>query len=175
MFYIEANLKDGGTVISEFQKAQAMRRFAADVFSGRKALPVWRVVGDTHPQSGEPVVIRTRSFVNGTHIASMQAVVPINENHGYDPSNFEDVEEFKGTTGRQSNGLWTAPTENTPDGAVAGVKYPVHRDEVDHRRYVILRVAEDVTPENRFYLDETAGVRVGGEDDDVEYEYDDDE
>ena len=38
---------------------------------------------------------------------------------------------------RGEAGSWRAPEENTPEGAVAGVVYPVHRDAT-LRRFVIL-------------------------------------
>jgi hypothetical protein len=91
--------------------------------------------------------------------------VPAFAEHNYNADRFSPEPVFK----HFGSGMWTAPAENTPEGAVAGVQYAVKRDPADSRRYVTLRVAEGTSPELRHWLDaERAGYsdRFGGNDDD---------
>lgn len=155
MLYVLATLKNGEQVISEFEELRGIRTLASDVMSGRKAFPVWRKVGDTHPVSGEAVTLRTREFISGTEVARMQVVEPIIEDHDFDPANFRPAVQLK--SGRY--GIWTAPEDEDerPEGIEAGTQFPVHRDlEQDNRRYVILQVARDGADEVRYYIDPEA-------------------
>jgi hypothetical protein len=67
----------------------------------------------------------------------------------YDPSAFESALEIQAGDG----GIWVAPTENTPTGAVAGQRYPVHVNAQSLARFVILHVATDTAPEIVFQLE----------------------
>lgn len=175
MFYIMATIAIAGleqSVISEFQNAQKMRRFAREVMSGGKALPVWRKISDMHPQSGEEVLVRNRSFISGAAVMTMEVVQPREGyagRHGYDPANFESVPEIKSA----GYGFWTCPEDDAPEGAVVGARYPVKRDTSDQRRFVTLRIAEGETAERRHYLDaERVGVTSLGASDDEDFEDD---
>jgi hypothetical protein len=96
---------------------------------------------------------------NGMQIKSLAVVKPIagmETSHQYDPGNFQPVSEVQDG----EYGMYIAPAENTPTGAVAGVEYPVHRDDASLRRYVILRVEQapttiggEPTPEVRYWID----------------------
>lgn len=184
MFYILATVVVGNEVdevICEFQNSQKMRKFAREVMSGAKALPVWRKISDTHPQSGEPSLIRSRRFINGNLVLSMEVVQPkqdFADTHGYDPNRFEPVPEIKS----QGYGFWTCPPDDAPEGAVVGARYAVKRDAVDQRRYVTLRVAEGDAPERRHYLDaergghsESLGAYDDDERDDIDFGDDDED
>ena len=165
--YLQATLVSGAVVIAAFEKLGGTGQgYSTQVFAGRKPFNGWRVVGDTHPVSGEPVVLRTRTMYAGHQIASITAVKPKDgreNDHGYESGNFEPVAEIQST----EHGMYTAPTANTPEGAVAGVDYPVHRDPNDLRRYVILRAANDIGPETRFYVDAASAAPDWSDDDDV--------
>ena len=63
----------------------------------------------------------------------------------YVPEMFVSAVEIQAGEG----GTWIAPTENAPEGAVAGQRYPVHIDTPTLGRYVILRA----TPEIRFQIE----------------------
>lgn len=180
MQFILVKLTDGSSVVGEFQQRQAMRRFAANVMSGQKAFPVWRTVSNAHPHSGEPVLMRTREFVNGNLILSMVEVEPVSVGTdgevNMDPQNFQPVAAIQR---KGSLGSWVAPAEATPEGAVAGASYPVHRDDSDARRYVILLAGNEDREEVRHYLDaERAGLRDEWDDDhdedDADIDYGDD-
>jgi hypothetical protein len=174
--YIKAHTTAGTTVICEFQKNQGLRRFAADVMGGRKALPVWRLVGTTHPHSGEQVLLRTRAFINGSTVTGMEEVEPTREDHGYDPANFQSVVSVRGLNGTSARWIAPASQDDAIDGAVAGVAYPIHRDVADSRRFVILRAAEGVTAELRHYLDPERGAGYSEDmDDDGDIDFDDDD
>ena len=151
--FLMAKLISGLTVVAEFSKLTGTGQgYAGQVFAGRKPFNAWKVVSGTHPASGEPVLVRTREMFAGSQIASITQVKPLpgmETSHGYQPENFEPVREIQ--KGRY--GMWTAPTTNTPEGAVPGETYPINRDESSMRRYVILKVAQGETAEVRFYLD----------------------
>jgi hypothetical protein len=63
----------------------------------------------------------------------------------YVPEMFVSAVEIQAGEG----GTWIAPTENVPEGAVAGQRYPVHIDTSTLNRFVILRVS----PEIRFQIE----------------------
>jgi len=134
MLYVRALMVDGTQVVSSFERLQGIRKLSADVLGNRKAFPVWRVVGTTHPVSGEPCLTRTRQFVSGRQIAHMEVVTPTNENHEYDPENFEPVVEVqRGDAGR----MFFTEDMDPVDGVTVGVEYPLHRAP-DGRRFVIV-------------------------------------
>lgn len=151
MRYLMATLTNGETVISEFSKLSNVQRYIAQVFAGTKPFNVWIPVGTEHPQSGEPCLVRRREMISGSMIARVQEVEPVGEDHGHDPANFNPI------TLPQSGeyGSWTCPdNEDTPEGAVAGARYPVHRDPNTLRRFVFIRFDAE-NPENtrRHWLD----------------------
>lgn len=162
MLYVMAYLKNGDRLVSEFENLRGIRSLSAEVMSGRKAFPVWRPVGDTHPVSGERVSIRTRTFINGRSIEAMEVVRPTVDEHGFDPENFEPAPLMKSGP----NGLWAAPdNEDCPEGVEPGTEFPVHRDSDTGRRYVILRIAEGASEEVRHYIDPDIREEVASWDD----------
>jgi hypothetical protein len=172
--FLMATLNDGTQVVSAFENLGGTGQgYATQVFARVKPFNAWKNVGNTHPHSGEPVKIRTRVMYSGAEIRSISQVKPIagrEESHGYEPENFEAVSEMQ--HGRY--GMYVAPSENTPVGAVAGAEYPIHREEDSFRRFVILRVATADTVEVRHWLDaqpvEGAGTTGGVALDDVDAE-----
>jgi hypothetical protein len=163
--FLLATLANGTAVVGEFDDLGGTGQgYATQVFALAKPFNAWRVTGTQHPASGEAVKVRTRVMYGGHQIVSIQQVKPKTESHGYDPQNFEPVEEIQ----RGQYGVWTAPAENTPDGARAGLDYPIHRESTDLRRYVILTAAgPDGTGEVRHYIDAGESARTYGSIDDV--------
>ena len=151
--FVRALMTDGTQVVSSFEKLQGIRKLSADVLGNRKAFPVWRVVGTTHPVSGEPCLTRTRQFVSGRMIAHMEVVEPTTENHEYDPTNFAAVVEVqRGDAGRM---LFTEDMDAV-EGITVGVEYPLHRDP-DGRRFVVVTSNSAEGEEDvRHYIDEEA-------------------
>ena len=132
--FVRAKLIDGTEVVSSFERLTGIRKLSADVLGNRKAFPVWRVVGTTHPESGEPCLTRTRQFVSGRTIAHMEIVEPTTEVHEYDPANFSPVVEVaRGEAGRM---VFTEDMDPV-EGVRVGVEYPLHRDP-DGRRFVVV-------------------------------------
>lgn len=158
--FLMATLASGVAVVAEFSRLNGSGQgYASQVFSGRKPFNAWRVVGSTHPHSGEAVLVRSREMYNGSEVVKVAQVRPLagrEETHNYDPANFEIVQEMQ----KGQYGMWTAPTENTPEGAVAGAAYPIHREPESLRRYAILKVAQGEDAERRFYLDGQDGAGV---------------
>jgi hypothetical protein len=166
--FLRATLDTGEQVVSEFANlAGSGQGYATQVFAGVKPFNAWRVVSGRHPVSGEEVLVRARTMYSGRRIQTIQQVKPIagrEQNHGYAADAFEAVLEVQ----HGQYGMWVAPSENTPEGAVAGTEYPIHRDSPDFRRYVILRVAGEPAaiggepvPELRHYIDTGSQVSVG--------------
>lgn len=151
---LEATLKNGEKVYSQFDKLTKIGKYSSDVFSGRKPFNAWRVVANVHPASGEKVLIRERLMVNGTEIAKLRQVKPNGD------GTYAAVE----TVQSGERGVWTAP-DNPDDqvvGAVMGMQYPVHQSSSDLRDYVILNAeGHDGNPEVRHYIDGDgdAGIR----------------
>lgn len=142
--FLQAKLRDGTTVISEFSKLASVQKYANQVFAGVKPFNAWRVVGDTHPVSGEKVLLRTREMINGKEIVSITEVQ-------------QDGTPII-TTQAGARGLWKAPLGASVEvegvQASAGETYPKHRDPVSMREYVILRAAaEGGESEVRYYTD----------------------
>jgi hypothetical protein len=162
--FLRATLEDGTQVISEFSKLARVGRYAAQVMAGQKALNVWRPVATQHPASGEPVLIRTRTLINGRLVRSLEQVQPAVVDHGYDPNGFEPVPEMA----RGRYGTWVCPSpvpEGAPAGLVPGAEYPIHRDVTGWGdRYVIVRVAqgEEEGQDEVRYLFEQHGVSSAG-------------
>lgn len=161
--YVQATLKGSGErVISEFDKLKGIRKLSADVMGSAKAFPVWRPLSERHPISGEPCLVRRRSFIAGSEIAGMEVMKPkagFEDSHNYQPDNFEPEAIIQ--AGR--NGTWRAPdalTEGFVEGSTPGALYPIRRDP-DHRRYVVLAY-NDAQPEQSVvhWLDDAnPGVR----------------
>jgi hypothetical protein len=153
--FLKATLLDGSEVVAEFSKLQGSgERYVGQVFYAAKPFNAWRVLRHTHPVSGEAVLVRTREMYNGNQIKKVERVQPkadvTSQQIGtLDPQYFESCPEIQGT----AFGLWTAPAENTPEGAVAGVSYPIHRNEQTLERYVILRVENGDEPALRFQIE----------------------
>jgi hypothetical protein len=160
--FLQATLLSGVAVVSEFENLGGSGQgYATQVFACVKPFNAWRKVGSVHPQSGETVAIRTRVMYSGAQIASIAQVKPkagFEETHEFQPENFEPVAEMR--HGR--HGMYVAPSEATPNGAVAGAEYPVHRQDSDFRRYVILRAATATTPELRHWIDAEVAGGEGG-------------
>jgi|ERR1043166_4610507 DNA-binding cell septation regulator SpoVG len=153
--YLQAALTDGTTVTGEFDRLAHVQRYVSRVYAGVAPFNVWQTVSTTHPVSGETNSQRVRVMVNGDRINCIRQV-------NVDGSPFVE-------TARGEAGLWVAPAENTPEGAVAGVRYPVSREAETLARYVVLKVATDGQPEKRHYLDPaTQGPADGDEDRDAE-------
>jgi hypothetical protein len=163
--FLKATLQDGTEVISEFSKLQGSgERYIAQVFAGVKPFNAWKVVGHQHPQSGEAVLIRTREMYSGQQIKKVCRVQPVEgqaDTHGYQPQFFVPVTEIQGG----QYGTWEAPAENTPQDAVAGALYPIHRDDASMERFVYLKVASDPeTHEGEIrYLIDRRTVVLGGD------------
>lgn len=158
--FVQAILKNGEVVVSEFSKLTNLTPYAAQAFARMRPFNHWEVTGTVHPESGERVLYRTRHLISGDYIMSMTEVEPKpgrEEDHNYDPDNFQPVSHMQ----KGAYGSWTAPAENTPEGAVAGVKYPIHRDEATWQMYVILKVATEDTPEVRYVLADPNGITTG--------------
>lgn len=151
--FVLTTLKTGEKFISEFTKLRGLRSYSSQVMSGQKSFAAWTVVAREHPASGEPCLVRTRTFVSGTAIATMTEVAPTTEDHEYDPENFKPVEHFQ----KNEYGFFQFTDALAADieGAVAGIEYPIHRDPTSLRKYVILSVAEpeNSVEEQRHYID----------------------
>lgn len=147
--FLRATLDDGTQVVSEFSKLASVGRYATQVFSGQKAFNGWKVVGTTHPHSGEQTLVRERVMYNGRSVRSIEQVEPTTEEHGLDPANFQPA----ATPQRALHGSFTVPEEVPHADLVAGAKYPIHRDPETFRKYVIVKVATEEAAEVRHYLD----------------------
>lgn len=170
--YLRATLKDGSKIVSSFEKLANVQKYAAQIFARVNVFNAWELVARVHPTSGEPCLVRRRRMISGDQITEIERVIPrtmteINaiaartgetpmtvqsyENaiNMYDPNVFESAVEIQAGEG----GVWIAPTENVPSGAVAGQRYPIHIDATTLARFVILHVATDDTPEVRFQLE----------------------
>ena len=138
--FVRATLTNGTSVISEFGRLTGIRKLSADVLGGRKAFPVWTVVGDVHPANGQPCTVRTRSFISGAQVLSMEAVVPTTTDHGYSPENFTPEQRIA----EGPAGLFRfTPEMDLPEGAVANIDYPTARDPESGRRFIV--ISEGVT------------------------------
>ena len=180
MLHVQITLTDGTKRISEFERLRGIRKLSADVFSGRKAFPVWRPVSNTHPTSGEPgFMTRHREFVAGSQIQSMEVVTPSVDEHNFDPDNFvpEVITSVTRSPGGSRPPLWTVPEGADIPHAEPGTQYPIHRDR-NYRRYVYLLWAPDFEDATVHYLDpegpsgafessRPANIRI---DDDEEYD-----
>jgi hypothetical protein len=169
--YLKATLKDGTNVVSSYEKLTNVQKYAATIFARMNVFNAWELVSRTHPTSGEACLVRRRRMISGDQITEIERVVPIsfesanrtrpantvpmtaeayeNAIANYDPNVFTSALEIQAGDG----GLWIAPTENTPAGAVAGQRYPVHVETQTLARFVILHVATDTAPEVRFQLE----------------------
>ena len=170
--YLKATMIDGEQFVGEFRRLARAKRFIETVLSGHRPFPLWQVVSETHPHSGEPSVVRRVEYLNPTRIVSIVEVEREDTNSfGYDLSLFQPVvTEAMGGRGA----VWRSPDELTPEQAEAGVvaggiAYPVHREEATLRRYIIAAYnAEAPQESSQFWLDAPAPVQVPeteGEDD----------
>jgi hypothetical protein len=139
--FLLATDKDGSQVVAEFSRLEGSGEgYVSRVFAGAKTFNAWKIVGDTHPVSGEKVLLRQRVMLNGKYLAKVEPVQPKEgreNDHGYDPDAFEKVTEVQGAEG----GKYVCPAENGPEGAVPGVTYPIHREANSLEKYVILKAA----------------------------------
>lgn len=187
MLYVLITLKDGTQFVSQFSKLRGIGTYAGQVMTGKKALNVWKVLGNEHPASGEKVLVRQRKMLNGTEVASMEEVLPRED---ADPAAVEalDIGAFtqKPHIEKGPHGLYQfdAADETRPEGVSVRLPYPIYRDPDTLRRYVILTAAREGTPEVRHYLDaESIGMSPVPPTGDAEQEraedfteeYDDDE
>lgn len=162
--FLRITTRTGEKYVSEFTKLVNVQRYASQVFIGQKPFNVWRVVGDVHPQSGERVLVRQRVMLNGRDVLEVEHVQrkPDVDANTMDAADFEPVAEIQSGQG----GLWTAPEQNTPEHAVAGVRYPVHINPQTLRPYVILQAEreEPAVEEIRYEIPmpERPGHRFGG-------------
>ena len=159
--FVRATLTGGDQVVSEFDRLRGIRSLSGNVMSGRRPFPVWKVVGTHHTFSAEPKATRTREFINGSMIKSMQIVEPVVEDHGYNPEMFRPVARMDAG----SAGLHRFTEETLPEGVDVEVStdidYPCHRAP-DGRRYVVLHYRSDAgDPDVEYYLDDEAGTGEG--------------
>jgi hypothetical protein len=171
--FLRATLKDGSQIVSSFEKLANVQKYAAQIFARINVFNAWELVARVHPTSGEPCLVRRRRMISGDQITEIERVVPISleafraiprmggdrivmavESYeeaiaNYDPTVFESALEIQAGDG----GIWIAPLENAPTGAVAGQRYPVHVDTASLGRFVILHVATEANPEVRFNLE----------------------
>lgn len=173
--YLRATLKDDTKVVSSFEKLANVQKYAATIFARMNVFNAWELVSRVHPTSGEPCLVRRRRMISGDQIKEIERVVPIsfpeftlalpasdqtlppatlrerydNAISNYVPELFESALEIQHGDG----GTWIAPTENAPEGATPGMRYPVHVDATSLGRFVILHVATETSPEVRFNLE----------------------
>jgi len=156
--FVRATLNDGSQFVSEFDRLNGIRNLASNVFSGRRPFPIWRVTSTEHPFSFEPTLLRTREFVNGKMLRSLQVVEPIADDHGYDPLLFRPITRVSNGTA----GTYRFTPETMPEGVDADVSpdidYPCHRHP-DGRRFVILKMGARSDEANvEYFLDAEAGI-----------------
>jgi hypothetical protein len=161
--YLRATLKDGTKIVSSFEKLANVQKYAAQIFARVNVFNAWELVARVHPTSGEPCLVRRRRMISGDQITEIERVVPIsfeafgrprddyeNAVNNYDPDVFESAVEIQSGEG----GTWVAPTENAPEGATPGQRYPIHIDATTLARYVILNAERNV----RFQLEANRAV-----------------
>lgn len=170
--YLRATLKDESKIVSSFEKLANVQKYAAQIFARVNVFNAWELVARVHPTSGEPCLVRRRRMISGDQITEIERVVPRTMTEinaiaartgetpmtvqsyeeaisNYDPNLFESAVEIQAGDG----GIWIAPMENAPIGAVPGQRYPVHVDATSLGRFVILHVATETEPEIRFNLE----------------------
>jgi len=156
--YVRATLDNGKQYISEFTKLVHLGRYASRVMSGMQAFNCWQVTSTRHPASGERVLFRKRLLISGRKIETLEEVEPSMPDHDMQPENFRSVSVMQ--LGKL--GYWVAPEDNTPEGAVAGVKYPVHQDAATWQKYIILRTAtSEAEVEQRYVISDPNGYAGG--------------
>jgi len=153
--FLKATMKDGTEVLAEFSKLAKVQRYVTQVMAGTKPFNVWSVVGRVHPVSGEDVLSRTRTMYNGRDI---QTIVEVTQD------GFPKVQMQRGTYG-----VWTAP--EGVGVAPEGTEFPLHRDALSGRRYVVARagtlgeadeVRHYIDPEASEVNDPTTPIRMDG-------------
>lgn len=154
--FVRATMLDGTSHVSEFDKLTGIRQLSADVMSGRKPFPVWKVVGREHPVSGEPTDIKTRMYVHGSQVLTLEVVEPVCDDHEYHPDLFRSARRMgNGTAGTHHFTPETVPEADV--GVSTEYGYPCHRDP-DGRRYVILQWNSDAgLPNVTHYIDTVSG------------------
>lgn len=157
--FLQATMDDGSKIVSEFTKLGHVQRYITQVLAGGRPFNAWAIVSDTHPESGDKCLMRTRNMISGHKIKSIEIVRRMAgaPEHSMAPQSFVPVPLIQ----RGQYGSWKAPLENTPAGAVAGVEYPIKRDAVTLQRYVVLKA----NPEQRFSLDAAEFGPLDGDDD----------
>jgi len=150
---VQYTMKDGSTVISEFQNRQNLKVLLAR----RNVLPVWKVESNVHPVTSEAVPMRSRTLVRGDEVRSLCEV---------DANGAPVVQPPRGLYGR------IEIDANHASGLPEGTVVTVHRDDVTLRRYIV------TGPDAKFWLDadhdspgydedgEGADANVMAEDDD---------
>lgn len=107
------------------------------MISGDQIVEIERVVPRTLDEIN---AIATRTGEQPMSVESYEAAL-----NNYDPNMFDSALEIQNGEG----GTWIAPTENAPEGATPGQRYPIHIDGPTLNRYVILRAS----PEIRFQIE----------------------
>ena len=144
MRFIRATLDTGEQIISRFDGLASVHKFAQQVFSGVKPFIAYTVVSETHPASGEAVLMRTRRFVQPSSVRTLDEVV-------WTGTGAPDLTALDGWVSRVAPragryGVWRVPEGEVVE--VAGVRatpnvdYPVRYDAPSRTRYVILQAAQ---------------------------------
>lgn len=153
--FLKATLQDGTDVVSEFSKLASPQKYANQVFGGLKPFNAWKVVGSTHPHSGERVLVRERVMYNGKLVMAITEVEPTTEQHDLLPSNFQPVSVMQ----KGGRGFYTVPEAAPQDDLVSGARYPIHRDPSTFRDYVVVRAAQEEGGEEGGTMVEVSEVR----------------
>ena len=144
MRFIRATLDSGEQIVSRFDGLASVHKFAQQVFSGVRPFIAYAVVSETHPASGEAVLMRTRRFVQPSSVRALDEVIWVGEG----------APNLGATTGWSSRvapragryGVWKVPEGETVEvngvRATPGVEYPVRYDAPSRTRYVILQAAQ---------------------------------
>lgn len=182
MLFVKVTLKSGETFISQFDKLKGIGTYAGQVMTGKKALNRWTVLAHEHPASGERVLVRSRTMVNGSEVASMEEVIP---KDGADETAVRrlDVDAFEGSPQieKGTHGLhkFDEADETRPEGVSTKYGYPIYREPGSLRRFVILDARTE--PQRKHFLDaEAAGFSPVPENEDDrehpdDFGYDDDD
>lgn len=150
MRYLMATLTDGTRYISGFQKLDKVQKYIGEVFGGVKPFNIWKPVGDTLP-SGEKNMLRTRKFLNKDMIREIDEVEPIPDSDGASTLNPDQFRSIVYPT-RGARGLWTVP-HGLQNSLIPGTVYPLHRDALAERDYIIVRGATERDEEDRYWID----------------------
>lgn len=158
--YLMATLTDGRKVVSEFSKLGKIAAYVAQTFARMRPFNAWKVESTEHPVSGERVLFRSRELISGEYIVSITEVEPAEgheEDHDYNAAFFKPVARMQ----KGEKGIWVAPENDTPEGAVALTEYPLHYDAANWQSYVILKAASEGVEELRYVVNDPNGIESG--------------